>query len=359
VLAEKHKEILPVLVPVKRLPCVSVIKPFEPKMNSRADIIRSLQDAAGKVKQDLYKNYPKDLADEVLQKLQNIIEHLDYTTHKKSIAIYVSAATEKVYYLDIEVNEKIVTGNAFDIRDIVMNKKDERRFLVLVINQRGEKIYVAAGDALQLITSNSFAHVERDMPEPVAGFTDTVTKKETRVKKFLRYIDNTLSNVLRFYPLPLFIITDKKNMGCFQSITKHQEHIAGFVHGNFDNTAENELLKALEPQLKNWHVIRENYLLQQLKIAQDSNRLVTGIHDVWMRADSGCKQLLIVEKDFYFPEFITEKVFINSDRKNVMIAPNAVDDIIEKVLANGGDVEFVDDLKDYSGIALITQPAAP
>jgi hypothetical protein len=63
-----------------------------------------------------------------------------------------------------------------------------------------------------------------------------------------------------------------------------------------------------------------------------------------------------VERDFYCPAFLTEKgetVFEDNDKKNIMIAKDAVDDVIEKVLANGGDVEFVDNLKDYNRIALI------
>jgi hypothetical protein len=355
-LAEKYKETLPLLLPVKRSPCVSVIMPFEPKMNSREAIDHSLKVVVDTVKRDLYKNFSKDIADEVLQTVQNVIDHLDYSTHKKSIALYVSGTREKVYYLDIEVHEKIMTDASFQIRDVVMNKKDERRFLVLVISGKKEKIYAATGNKLQLITSNSVAHVKRDLAERVANFTDASTIKETRLKKFIRYIDNSLLNVLKFYPMPLFIITSKKNMGYFQSITKHQKDIAGFVHGNLDSATESELLKALEPQLKNWDAIREDHLQQQLKIARGDNKLITGIRNVWMRANLKHKQLLIVEKAFYCPALITEKgetVFADDNKGNVMIAKDAVDDVIEKVLANGGDVEFVDDLRDHNRIALM------
>ena len=66
-----------------------------------------------------------------------------------------------------------------------------------------------------------------------------------------------------------------------------------------------------------------------------------------------------MEKDFYCPAFVTEKgetIFSNSSETNKMVTKDAVDDIIEKVLENGGDVEFVEDLKEYNKIALIEQP---
>ena len=97
-------------------------------------------------------------------------------------------------------------------------------------------------------------------------------------------------------------------------------------------------------------------MISRIQIAQDNLKLATGIHDVWLHASRKYKQLLIVEKDFYCPAFVTEKgetIFSNGNKENEMIANDAVDEIIEKILDNGGDVEFVDALKDYNRIALI------
>ena len=122
---------------------------------------------------------------------------------------------------------------------------------------------------------------------------------------------------------------------------------------------ESELLKALEPQLINWTLVREKYIVNRLKAAKDDLKLATGIHDVWMWAYRKHRQLLVVEKDFYCPAFVTgkgETIFSNGNKANKMITKDAVNDIIEKVLENGGDVEFVDDLKEYNRIALVEQP---
>lgn len=355
-LAEKYKEELPVLTDVKCQPCVSVIMPFEPKMNSKAAIKHSLKIAADKINRQLHANYAKDIADELSEKLKNVIGHLDFRTHKKSIAIYVSPAVEKVFYLDVNVREKVMVNTSFEIRDIVLNKKTEREFLLLVISGKKEKIYVGNENKLKLIVSNQIVHINRDLPEPVANFTNAATIKEIKLKKFLHYIDTGLPQILKYYPLPLFIMAPKKTMGYFENITKHHKNIIGFVHGNFDDATENELLKALEPELKNWDIARRNYLVSRINIAQDDLKLASGIHNVWLQANRRHKQLLIVEKDFYCPAFVTEKgetIFSNGNQENELIANDAVDEIIEKVLENGGDVEFVDELKDYNRIALI------
>jgi len=191
----------------------------------------------------------------------------------------------------------------------------------------------------------------------VANFTDSKTIKEMSLVKFLHYIDNGLSSILNAYPLPLFIMSTEKTMGYFKKLTRHQQHITGFAHGNFDNATESDLQKALVPLIQNWKLLNEKYLFNKLIAAQNECRLAVGIYDVWKQANRKHGQLLVVEKDFNCPAFVSAKgetIFYNSDKKNSeCIAKDAVDNIIERVLENGGDVEFVDELKEYNHIALI------
>jgi len=357
-LAEKYKT-LSLLTAPKCQPCISVILPFEPKMTSKAAIAHSLKIAAEKIKRDLNENYIREAANAVYKKFENVIERLDYATHKKSIAIYVSPEIEKVFYLNIPVNGKVMVDTSFEIRDIVLNKKDEHEFLLLVISGKKETIYVGDGNKLKLVVSNNITHRQISLPEQVANFEDIEAIKETRLKNFLHYIDKQLSHILQIYPLPVFIMTSKKSIGYFSKITKHHKSIMGFVHGNFDDVTESELQAAVAPQLQDWKHIREMHIMNCLKIAEDNHKLTTGIHDVWMQAKRLHRQLLIVEKDFYCSAFVIkngEIIFSNNGEENQMIAKDAVDDIIEKVLKNGGDVEFVNALKDYNRIALVEQP---
>ena len=71
--------------------------------------------------------------------------------------------------------------------------------------------------------------------------------------------------------------------------------------------------------------------------------------------------LLLVEKSYQYPEQQNtgdEILFNVIDPYNKFsYIQNAVDDIIEKVFENGGDVEFTDDglLENYQHIALLQQ----
>ena len=93
--------------------------------------------------------------------------------------------------------------------------------------------------------------------------------------------------------------------------------------------------------------------------AMGRRKLATGMKDVWYEATHKKGRLLIVEKNYMYAAEHTDR----NDVINEAIAPynkfsyikDAVDDVIEKVLQSGGDVEFVDEgmLADYDHIALI------
>jgi hypothetical protein len=81
--------------------------------------------------------------------------------------------------------------------------------------------------------------------------------------------------------------------------------------------------------------------------------------DVWREAINQKGRLLIVEKNYMYPaqhggseDVIYEAV---EPYSRFSYIKDAVDDVIAKVLENGGDVEFVDEgtLKDYHNIALV------
>jgi hypothetical protein len=83
------------------------------------------------------------------------------------------------------------------------------------------------------------------------------------------------------------------------------------------------------------------------------------MRDVWREAMHQKGRLLVVEKNYMYAaqhgskEDIIYKTVEPYNKFSYI--KDAVDDVIEKVLENGGDVEFVDEsvIKDYHHIALV------
>ena len=137
-------------------------------------------------------------------------------------------------------------------------------------------------------------------------------------------------------------------------LSKNKDRVLEYLPGNYEDATEAQLKALMQPYLQDWQKIKEKDLLLQLERAMSKGKYAAGIRDVYKAASQKRGRLLIVEKNYFSPAFIGEKDELNpmeeSMLNNIIYIKDVVDDIIEKVLENGGDVEFVSDdlLKDYA-----------
>ena len=182
----KYTEFNPV-VGVKYLPCVSMIFPFEPKMNSKDELLYKLKIITGKVEDELRRNYPDEKATPMMVKIMALLKTLNYNTHKKTIAIFVSPVVEKIYYLDIPVEEKIIIDDSFEIRDLIYSKKEIHKYLVMVLSKESANTYLGNTTEFIKLVINSPDHIaayKNDLPEKVANFSDSHERQHILLEKF-------------------------------------------------------------------------------------------------------------------------------------------------------------------------------
>jgi Bacterial archaeo-eukaryotic release factor family 3 len=356
------EEFAEVLEAPRYLPCISLIMPFEPKMNLHTELSYKLKAAASKIEQELLAVYTAEKVVPVMKRLEGVIKNLYYNTHKKTIAIFVSPLIEKVYYLDIPVEEKIIIDDSFEIRDLIYCKKQIHKYLLVELSSKWTKIYMGNGiQFVQVVTNvpNNIEAYKNDIPETVSNYSDKSKRKEILLNKFLQHTDNGLSILLQTYHLPIFVMGTERTIGHFKKITHNTSHILTYIPGNYERKTEAELYKIMEPHVADWKTIVQTDLLKQISQAISHKKLATGILDTWKAASRKRGKLLIVEKNFIYPAqqgAAPEIIYENDEQlKHAFYIKDAVDDVIEKVLASGGDVEFVDEgfLKDYNRIALI------
>jgi Bacterial archaeo-eukaryotic release factor family 3 len=351
-----------ILIGTDYMPAVSILMPFEPKMSLETETEHRLKVVIGKVEKELMASYPAEKAMPVLNKLHHLVRDLNFDTHKKSIAIFVSPLIEKVYYLDFHVVEKVVIDESFEIRDLVYNKKQSVQFLILILSGKSSKMYWADHSKLVLIKSSLPENIdayERDMPEKVGNFSDQHNHHEILLWKFIHHMDEGLSLILKAYPLPVFVLGPAKVLGNFKKMTKNQKSLVGYIHGNYEYASITEILSAMKPYVAEWRKIKQQSILQELDEAASRHQLDAGMQAVWESATHKIGRLLIVERDFIYPTHLGEGPD-HIDKQdptepNPFYIKDAVDDVMEKTLNNGGDVEFVDNglLVAYDHIASI------
>lgn len=352
----------PVLEVSHCLPCISLIMPFEPKMSLKKELAYKLKIAFEKIERELLENYPYEKALPVMKKLRQVIKDLNYNTHKISIAIFVSPLIEKVYYLDLLVEEKILIDESFEIRDLIYSKKEIHKYLLVALNHHWTRIYLGSTSKIIRLVSNvpnKLAVYIKDLPQKVSNVSDEKKEKETRFNNVLKHTDNGLSLLLSSYKLPLLVIGNANAIGHFKTITHNSKRIIEYIPVNFTESTEPDLLKIMEPFVADWKKIIQLDLIKQIAEALGKEKLAIGIKEVWEVAEQKRGKLLVVEKNYTYPaqQGAKEETIFKHDEKmkNAFFIKDAVDIVIEKVLASGGDVEFVQEglLEEYHKIVLI------
>jgi hypothetical protein len=216
-------------------------------------------------------------------------------------------------------------------------------------------------DFVRIVSSTPesvYAYVN-DAPERVANYSDMSEHKEIIMDKFLLHIDNALGIILNAYHLPLFVLGPERILGHFKKLTRHTGAIIEYVHGNYEEATLAELKKILEPYIADWKKVKQKDLLNQLEDAAGRKKLAVGMKETWSGAMNQKGRLLVVEKNYMYPAEHGSRSDLISQAEEpyskFSYIKDAVDDVIEKVLETGGDVEFVDEgmLESYDHIALV------
>lgn len=343
-----------------KVPAVSIIMPFEHVMYSKSKLELRLKKAARIAEAGLMKHFTAHRALPVIARLQLLLREVNYNIHKKSVAIFVSPLTERVLYLDFPVEEKVVVDKSFGIRDLVLNKKEIIQYLVLLLNEQKSKLYLGNGSELQLIKSNQIEDISTckiNIAEQVSNPPGLHAGQEMSLNNFLYNMDYGLSLILKAYNLPVFIIAPGKMPGDFKTISKNSEKFVAFIHEDYIDMPVSVIVSKLEPYLQDWENLKRRMIMQEVEKAAKDHKLALGVADVCVAVLNRSCRLLVVEKSFvdhtYFPQNGDEYHQFRPEISTPFYIKDSVDDVIEKVLKSGGDVELVDELKNYSRIALL------
>lgn len=350
-----------------RFPSVSVFMPFNPKMVEKKQITFSLAKAIDEVVMELRDKYPGDMSLLVIQKLKAIIRNLDFNTHKKSIAIFVSPVFEKVYYLNTDVEEKIIVDEYLQIRNLLSSRKKLQPFHILLLTEKGSRIFINDTSSYINISAEAFsdnANKKELLRQPVNS-SGLGVWNGFLTGNFLGGTDHSLSSVLQHNHLSVVVMGSANLVQKFKSITQNNEAIIQYFTGDFEECSLSDLRGILKSQQVRWQKIKQKDLLRRLHHASDKKALSYGFDDVQSAVLNHKGKLLMIEKKLLdtTSSFCDTGAWQDNRLNDKRIAhynkfsniKNRVDEIIEKVLENGGDVELVSEgfLKEYSQIALI------
>lgn len=354
--------------------CVSIIVPTHrlspDRRVDKAEVERAITSAKELV------DYKYSISDttHIKKALDDLFYNIDFSHNAEGLGLYVSNNIQLSARFKFPVEEKIMVGDNFEIRDLLYKIFYSKPYRVLLLTEKDVRFFKGSWNELNEVRDEHFPkeyeedyiyeRPSRSTPSanyaPVRNFEkEKSVLEEIRFKDFFREADKLLTDYLPD-EMPLILLGSEKEMEWFWITSSHKQNIIQKISGNYNYLNEKELGEITWPAM-HLHQQQENQLLlEDFKEKVGEHLGISGIHQVWKAVKEGKALKLLVEKDFRKPGFVNKdgyQLYLQPPKTVHRIITDAVDDIIEMVLEKNGQVYFMDKdmLKDYEHIALITR----
>jgi hypothetical protein len=325
--------------------------------------------------EQLNQMYPNE-KNELETKLLDLYKSLKLEQFPLGLGLYVSKGIQYVVQFPFPIDEKIVISDHFDLRDLLFKINYSNSYYVLLIDEKQASLYTGQFNVLHKIQDSNFPLIYTDdfeyqVPSRSSSYSsrsnissfekDKSTLKKSRYLSFLKHVDELMDMYITKKDAQLIICGVKSATASFLNHSKHDDKIAGVIHGNYSHLSESELIEMVLPILK---ADQEEKMLDEISELQEKigeGLAEVGLFDVWAAVTEGRGNVLLVEKDYetrvYQDKYFPLEIQVTAPKRLHCIVENPVDKLIEMHLKKNGKMLLVNNgmLKNYKQIALITR----
>lgn len=350
------------LLGVKEDPSVSIIVNKE-EASPRNEKFRIL--VKNSIKEALNKltagGYDKRLVAAFEQRLHKLEEAIRYEHDFQSVLIFISPQREEVITLPLEVTNRVVVDDTFEIRPLLRAVNRSFQYDVIVLSNKQTAFY-----------RGFHLHLQKDeharLPQGVEYYMEQFINKKTDPSKArteaMRLYVNDIDHFIRTYTdmhTPLIVMGEEKLVAYFKNKTRRPDKILAEIHGSYDDKKTTEIRARIKEKIADYMQQRDQKLLERIQPDIDRLSYVSGIQEVWQVAAMREARVLLVEQDYAVEGYSVKDglflVFSQPQDEDYDYHADAIDDLVEMVLLQGGEVYFVAPglLNQYDKIIVTTR----
>ena len=347
---------------IRGYPALSILLPtYRTVPENRNDPIRVKNLVTEAQKRLLQEFNAREIAP-LLKRLDEVVAQIDYAHLLDGLAIFVSNDSSYSYRLLFAPESRVIVDETFATRDLIRALHYAERYWVLVLSEKPTRLFEGSGETLSEVQGRSFP-MSFEGPGgatrlPGGTGIEASTYSDVKHEQFFKSVDDAYKLIATEDPLPLVVVGVDRTLAFFQQASIHTASILVTVKGNYDKASPSELARIVWPLVHEKLSERTHDVLAELERAENTRKCVSTIGEVWRMAHEGRGDTVIVEKGFTYPATVDETGTMLSPAADATLPgvdDDAVDTIVETVMAKGGRVEFVNDgmLAKYQRIALI------
>ena len=359
-------------------PCICLYQPtHRHHPDNQQDPIR-FKILIRRIEKSLRQEYPTRDVRVLMEPFQELAANCPFWNHTRDgLAILAAPGVLNIFQTQRSLSELAVVANSFHVKPLLRYLQSADRFQVLALTRdtamvfggnryaldaepmtddfpsRREQVVQPARSGPGVSVASSSAGV--GSPKILRGHGEG--KDDIDTEKFFRAVDRAFAaQFSKPSGLPLVLAALPEHRALFRRISQNRLLLADGVDGNPESLSEDELRQqvwqVLEPHyLARLEGLKENYHTEAARQASSAD-----LSDVAKAAVAGRVGTLLVEADRVIPGVIdrTSGAIRPGDLESPQVG-DMLDDLVELVLVNGGEVVVVptERMPTPSGLAAV------
>lgn len=356
-----HKDIR-LLQSMRGYPALSILAPMQRShIDNQQDQLR-IKNLVTEATNRLLNEFPRREIEMLLSRLDELVASIDYGSVLDGVAIFVNQDSARLFSLPFAPIERVVVDESFATRDLVRTINHTQRYWVLMLSEQPTRLFEGVGETLIEVKDGGFPMTHSGPGGatrlPGGKGINRSAYRDDQHRQFFRKVDDAFQQFYADDLLPLAVVGVDRYLSFLREVSALTDANIVEVKGNYDRASTFELAKIVWPQMEIQLTALRHQVLEDLDVAVGAQKYASTIGEVWRLAYEGRGRTLVVEENYHYPATSDESgmhITPASDAALPGVIDDAVDEVIETVLAKGGQVVFVDDgtLEQHQRVALI------
>lgn len=352
-------------------PAVSILMPTHRSFPDNKQDSITLKNLVKQTEERLLSQMDKRDVWPIMEAINAEIEAHDHSHNLDGLALFAGAGYAEIVRLPFEVNERAIIDHNFATRDITRGLFDAVNYFILVISREYGRLFQAYNERLVHefdrttdLQGYSFPIKNTSLYSTSGHDRSQAPSEDNLLKEFLNVVDKSLQEIQGKRGsdrLPVIVIGDARNVGLFKQLSDRPEDIVGEVTNATDLEADAQTLVAdAQAAVASHRAAFEAGAMDKRGQARGANRLLTDLSEIYRASGEGNAERLYVRRGYIQSGVIDAEartVTPSEDATAAGVTDDVVDELIELVQANGGDIAFLskDTLGDEAPLTLQTR----
>ncbi|WP_102124640.1 hypothetical protein [Deinococcus planocerae] len=303
----------------------------------------------------------------LVARMQDLAVGIDHEHNLDGLVLFASEGYAGVFKVPYRLPERVAIDDNFLTRDLVFAMNRTPLYWVLLLSEDPTRLYLGRKTDLSEVRAYGFPIVHTGPGGKTAlqteeGANNPSRERDRALAAFMRDVDAGLGEVVKAAPFPVALVGVSRNLAPLNEVGKNLAQVVAQVEGGHTYLSEHELGQLVWPQVREALRERRRSIFGDIERAVGQNRFVTGLNECWQAAQDGRVETMVVEEDLHHP------AEVSADGRSLTLLEtgaepgerayaDAVDQMIELVMARGGRVVFVEDgeLAAHSGLVMLTR----